>query len=208
MKHYSHSIFRFVTVPAVLITLLGCSVTHTLKSADIPQLHVGSPLKDVQTATFAFKEFRDVRDNNKMIWDSGLHKYELDQPAAIVVATAIRKELERNGHMCVMESSQSKSDFVVEGTVYKYFLRLDSGGLTGYLNGDVATKLKITSNHSDKKEFVKNYEGKYLLSGFRFSFEVILDVSNQTLLEMVKEMSTDPELVEFIRNNIKGANLN
>jgi uncharacterized lipoprotein YajG len=208
MKHYSYSIFSLVAVMAVSNALLGCSITHTLKSADIPQLQVGSPLKGVQPAIFAFKEFRDVRDDNEMIWDVGIHKYRLDQPAAIVVATAIRKELERNGHTCVMESSQSNSDFVVEGTVYKYFLTMDSGGLIAFVNGNVATKLKITSNHADKKEFVKNYEGKYLRSGFRFSFDEMLGISTQALLEMVKEMSTDPELVEFIQNNTKGASLN
>jgi uncharacterized lipoprotein YajG len=208
MKFYNNSIIRFVALLAVLNALLGCSLTHTLKTADIPKLQVGSPLRSVPPTTFAFREFRDVRNDKELIANFGLHKYRLDQPAAIVVAAAIRKELERNGHTCVMESSQSKSDFIVEGTVYKYFLTIDADFWSGYINGNVATKLTITSNHSDKKEFVRNYEGKYRIAGSDGPAGATADVSNQTLLEMVKEISRDPDLIEFIRNNRKEASFN
>jgi hypothetical protein len=66
----------------------------------------------------------------------------------------------------------------------------------------VATKLNITSNHGDKKEFTKNFEGKYRLAGGEGPAGVTEDVSQQALLEMVKEISRDTELVEFLRSNI------
>jgi hypothetical protein len=127
MESNTNKLFRFLAVLALLNALLGCSLTHTLKSADIPQLQVGSPLKSVPPLTFAFKEFKGGGNKDDLIGDFGIHKYKLDQPVATVVAKAIRKELERNGHTCIAEST-SKADFVVDGTVYKYFLSMEYSG--------------------------------------------------------------------------------
>jgi plasmid maintenance system antidote protein VapI len=74
------------------------------------------------------------------------------------------------------------------------------------MTAEMAIKVGLLTG--DKKEFVKNYEGKYRLAGGEGPAGVTEDVSNQALLEMVKEISRDPELVEFIQNNIKGASLN
>jgi hypothetical protein len=101
----------------------GC--TYVLKVNDIPTLQAGSPLRSVGPKTFAFKEFKDIRNVNDplLIRDAGVfkgtHIYVFEQPPAVLVAMWIKKELERNGHKCVTFSSDVKADFIVEGSIYK-----------------------------------------------------------------------------------------
>jgi hypothetical protein len=176
-------------VSMVLAGILGC--TYTLKSSEIPSLQVGSPLKGVPPAVLAFKEFREVTGRGQNLGTFGRKTVSLDQPPAAVVSGAVKREFERNGHRCVVNPDQPGVDFVVEGTVYKYDLSMDPGLFVNRFNGIVGTKLIVRSNRSEEKEFAKNYEGRSQGTTFR--------AVNDALVEMVKEVSRDTELVEFIR---------
>jgi hypothetical protein len=119
MVPFRFYLFRLAVVLAVPVLSIGC--TYTLKSDEIPTLQTGSPLRGIVPKTFAFRKFKDARLINDPFLvgvEYNRGKMKLDQPVATVVATAVRKELERNGHTCVVDSPQLKSDFVIEGTVY------------------------------------------------------------------------------------------
>jgi uncharacterized lipoprotein YajG len=199
LKSTSLYLFRYVIVIAVFFMLIGCS--YTMKISDLPQLQIGSPLKSISSKTFAFKEFKDTRvgDNPLVMLNVHGDKLTLEQPPAIMVATAIKRELERNGHVCVMDLPQTKSDFIIEGTVYRCWLREDRDLFKGKITGDVAVKLTICSVSDEKKVLTKNYAGEYYLSsGFGIPSSSWMAILNEALLEMIKEISTDPELIGFI----------
>jgi hypothetical protein len=169
---------------------VGC--THTVKSADIPTLQTGSPLKGIGSKTFAFKDFQGMRTT--LVFGQGVHKYVWDQPVTTVVAMLIRKELERNGHKCVAYSQQSNSDFILDGTVYKY--SVGTRGLNSFAC-NVALKLTIIRASADKEVLAKSYQAEYN-QAHRWGGHEPIDVSIQAMLLMVKEMSTDPEVIAFI----------
>ena len=197
MKPYSAYLFRFVVVMAIPIMLTGCA--YIIKSSEIPLLQTGSPLKGISPKTFAFKEFRDIRwTDASLVGQLWASKIRLDQPAATVVATAIKKELERNGHTCLVDSPEVKANFVIEGIVFKYWFAIDKGFFSVKGTGNVAVKLTISAVSPNRGVLAKNYEGEYQLSrggGLPIHIEEIL---NPALLAMIKEISTDPELIAFI----------
>ncbi len=202
MKPYSVYLFRFAAVMVIVVMFMGCTHTITIRSADIPLLQTGSPLKGIKPKTFAFKEFRDIRGTDAL-WVGKIGDYEqkLDQPVAAVVAMAIRKELERNGHICIDYSLQSKADFIIEGTLYKYRLYFQRVTLfTSRFIGNVVVKLTISNTSPDKGVLIKSYQGESQIesgAGFATGGKPLVTLS-QAQLAMVKEISTDSELIEFI----------
>jgi len=197
--------FRFIAVTAIVIMFAGCA--HTIRSADIPLLQTGSPLKGIKPKTFAFKEFRDARSRGTdALWVGQIAalKQKIDQPVAVVVGMAIRKELERNGHICIDYSPQPKADFIIEGTVFKYWFYVERGGtafvLTSRFVGNVAVKLTVSNTSPDKGVLIKSYEGESLTDIFMAHprGKAALVTLSQAQLAMVKEISTDSELIEFL----------
>jgi hypothetical protein len=195
-------LIRLIAVVAVLLMFVGC--TFTLKSNDVSTLETGSPLRGIPPKTFAFKEFRDARGvvrgnlgnvldvkKDPYLFDDGgpTQKYKLDQPPTSLVAVVIRKELERNGHRCIGHSAQSNPDFIIEGSVYAFQIRMSRT-----FDTEVAVKLTVTPVSPGKEVLIKAYEGKApWKGGFWFKTSV-----NLALLAMVKEMSTDPDLIAFL----------
>lgn len=197
MKLLTVYLFRVVAVMAVTV-IAGCAVTIITK--DIPQLQTGSPLKSINPKRFAFKEFKDIRGTEpSLVGEVRARKFYLDMPPVTVSATAIERELERNGHTCVVDTPQPKADFIIEGTVYKYWLREVFIYNKVKIVGNVGVKLIVSSVYDEKIVMTKSYEGEYYLSsGFAVPPSSWVAILNQALLEMVKEISTDPELIAFI----------
>ena len=197
MKPFRVHLFRFAAVMAIPIMLAGC--TQTIRSAAIPLLQTGSPLKGIKPKTFAFKEFKDIRGTEpSLVSRDGGFDIILDMPAVTVVATAIKRELERNGHTCVMDTPESKANFVIEGAVYKYWFTFNHSVFSVKGTGNVAVKLTISAVSPNRGVLAKNYEGEYNLTSGRPPKYICEEILNQALLAMIKEISTDPELIAFI----------
>lgn len=197
MKPYNVFFPKIVLLMIIAIMFAGCS--YTMKTNDIPQLQTGSPLKSLDPKIFAFKKFETIGiDDSLVMLKKGAHKLTLEEPPAIMVATAIKKELERNGHTCIEYSPQLKADFIVEGTVYKYYLYQEMSLTTLKVIANTAAKLTISSVSSDMQPLIKNYEGEYHVSGIMVPSNIWKDILAQALLNMVKEISIDPELIAFL----------
>ena len=193
MNTYGHYLLRFVVVVTVSFMVAGCSVPYTMKTSEIAMLQTGTPLKSVPPKIFAFKEFIDTRGGNPYLYYYWMfHKYKLDKPAATFAALATRKELERNGHTCIAYSPESKSDFIIEGSVTKFsFMEIRGRGVMAY----VSVKLTVSPASPGKGFLSKIYEGES--TRFRFNHDE-KDRMNEAMLAMVKEMSTDPELIALL----------
>ena len=197
MKVRSKYLCGSIALIAIILFFTGC--THVLNITEIPTLQTGSPLRGVGSKTFAFKEFKDIRnvEDPVLMMVAGVHKHILDQPPATLVAMWLKKELERNGHICVMDSPQMKADFVIEGTVYKFLVSHRTGMFETMQHSSTGVKLTISRISANSVSFVKSYEGEYSTSGLTAArWKIAL---SQALLSMIKEISTDPELIEFIK---------
>jgi hypothetical protein len=194
-----------IVIMTVLISLGGslggCTIHKTIKSTDIiPQLQTGSPLKSISPKVFLFKEFKDIRGNDPFfVMKIDFNETKLDQTASSVIIRAIAGEFERNGHKCIMGKQPSKSDFIIEGTVYKFGLLIGSGVSGVKMTGNVALKLTISSASGEVRVLTKNYEGEYYFSSaMGVPYWKWKDILKQATHDMIKEISTDSELLEFL----------
>jgi uncharacterized lipoprotein YajG len=116
-----------------------------------------------------------------------------------MAATSITREFQRNGHRFTENPAESQSDFVVDGEVNKYDMRLDTSSSSMTVTGKVAVTLTVRAQASGKGVFKKTYEGERHMSDpiaiHSAAWKVILD---QAQLAMLQNMSMDRELTEFI----------
>ena len=194
-KNYSHRGIICFMIIACWVT--GCS---SLKVSDIPTLQTGSPLRSVDSKTFAFKEFKDIRivDDPTVIRRHLLHNDRFEQPPATIVSTLIKKELERNGHKCVTYSSNMPADFIVEGVFFKFSF----GGLAGFPPTHYSmTGVKLTISHipTEKGVFIKTYDAEYSIKAHHPQEGLYSSISG-AFLSIMKQISTDLEMVEFLNS--------
>jgi hypothetical protein len=189
--------FGFVLLMIVIWMYTGC--TYVLKTDDIPTLQMGSPLKSVGQKTFAFKEFKDIRDVKSpfLIKEVEFGSWVSDKPVSSLFMLALKKEWERNGHICVEYSKQVKADYIIEGIVYKCSVTIIPGFIAPTQTAYTGVKLTV-SHVSDREEplLIKSYEGEYRFYGTGVTWKEVL---TNSLLSMIKEISVDSELIEFIK---------
>lgn len=179
------------------ISLVGC--THVHKITETPPLQMGSPLKSVEPRTFAFKEFQDMRavEDPTVILEVGGHTHKIDQTPAAFVVDRIRKEFQRNGHRCLDASAHVPADFVVKGTIYKFSTMWRMGFFANEWFGNTGVKLTIERVPSRDDAFVKSYEGEF--NGTSSAGPLFVESLGTSVQRMIKEISTDPELIDFIK---------
>jgi uncharacterized lipoprotein YajG len=196
-------IWRIVLLILSLFFIAGC-VTNVLRVNDIPSLQAGSPLRSVNSKTFAFKEFKDIRnvdDPSLLMRWSVTRSDRYEEPPATLVSILLKKELTRNGHKCVTYSSGVIADFIVEGSFYKNFLVMKQGVFTNLYTTMMGVKLMLSCIPSEKGVFVKSYEGDSTIPGTLGQLEVAKISARETLLSMIKEISSDLEMIEFLNKH-------
>lgn len=194
-----------VAVIALFISVIaGC--THTVKTSAFSDLHAGSPLSSVKPHVFAFNEFKDIRvrvDGDPSVFTRNAgHVFKLDQPPASMVASALQRELKRNGHACVLFSPQVKSDFIVDGTIFKFAVSSRPRMFHVEHRSMIAVKVSVSRVPASNGVFVKAYQGEYE-SKEGSGVENLGKNIQQSLLTMIKEISTDQELIEFLNTQIQ-----
>jgi len=191
---------NLISIVSLIVTLfLNTGCTYVLNITETPALQMGSPLRSVEPKTFAFRDFQDIRgvEDPSLMIKIGFSTHSLDQPPAIFIADRIKKEFERNGHKCVDASSKAKADFIVDGKIYKMSFQNIHGTWIMTQIAKAGVKLTINRVPSESGVFEKSYEGEYtsksaILTG-------IAEKLGQAALSMIKDISTDPELIEFLK---------
>jgi uncharacterized lipoprotein YajG len=202
MKGRNSHPYNIVSLMVAILLVTGCTPI-IMKTSEFSTLQTGSPLRGVPAKTFAFKEFKDIRnaEDPSLIMEWRGHKFVLDQPPAVLVALWVKKELERNGHKCVTFSPDVKADFIVEGSIYKYKVITYEGMFSATQNANAGVKIMISCIPTEKGVFAKSYEGEYFVDcgSIGCGLNKWKIPVNQALVSMIKEMSTDTELIEFIK---------
>lgn len=204
MKHKYILFIIWSTMIVLSLLSVGCS-PKIINSNDLHQLQIGSPLSGLNPKIFAIKEFVDVRGTPPQLVGKGQGMggdgLNIDKPVATVITTAIIKEFERNGHKVLFYPTQSKTDFTINGTIYKFSFINRIGYIENEGIANVAIKLTATSTHDSNKVLVRKYEGEdsYDRSIFR-PIKTYTEILNQALLNMIRDMSMDQELLKFLNN--------
>lgn len=197
MKARSKNLYGLLALMTTFLLFTGCApqLTHILNTREIPMLQTGSPLIGIESKIFAFNEFKDTR-NISYVKQIRNHTFVLDQPPTNLIAMWIKKELERNGHVCITNASHVKADFVVDGAILKY-LSVGDGSWVITSTSNIVVKLKISRIPFSLGVFEKSYEGEHRITGgggdeWKISLQ-------QALPALIKEISTDDELIKFIK---------
>jgi hypothetical protein len=192
-------IYTLTILSAVMLT--GCaSKSFNLIQDDLPQSQTGSLLKGVHNSTFALNELSDTRGTDStcigLFFDS---KILLNRPVASVVSDMIKKEFKRNGHSFIETTSSSSPDYIVEGSVSKYwFIFLNDYYANHRWIGTVGVELKIVSRKDNKRVYRKYYRGEFMKRGDGKIENLVVGIMDQALLSMVRDISSDQELADFI----------
>jgi hypothetical protein len=172
-----------------------------IKTSDMPGLQAGSPLKSIGSKTFMINEFKDISlrisDDPLVIKKAGVHTWKLEQPPETVVASVVRKELERNGHKCIAPSSAKKADYIIDGTIFKFYPTFLPQAFSIRYISEIAVKLTVSRIPASSGVFVKQYQGTYDAEEGHVAY--LTKPVQQTLLNMIKEISTDQDLIEFLQ---------
>ncbi len=188
------------TVMLIMISAFIEGCTHVVKTSDMSGLQTGSPLNSIKPKIFTFNEFKDIGggDDPSVFSKNAGHIFKLDQSPASMVALALRKEFERNGHMCISSSPQAKSNFIIDGTIFKFMVM--SRPLLFHVehHSKIALKLTVSRVPISNGVFVKAYQGEYE-SKEGSGVEYLGNNIHKSLLAMIKEISTDQELLEFLQ---------
>lgn len=198
MKQNSYKICYLFVLIMVVFLLSAC--TKLLKISKVPPLQSGSPLSGIDSKTFAFKEFEDIRKikDPRLIIRLPCGKHMLEDHPATLIAGKIKDELQRNGHVCIKYEPHAKADFIVEGSIDKYQVEfIHVGNMAVTYAGHAVIKLTIRKIPPETGVFVKSYQGKYQVS--TCSDKGVRIALVQSTLIMIKEISTDMELIDFIQ---------
>lgn len=187
--------FVILSVMALLTAFIaGC--THIVKTNDFSGFQAGSPLSSIKPKIFAFNEFKDSRvsgdDDPSVFTKNAGHIFKLDQSPASMAASALQKELKRNGHECISFSTNVKSDFIVDGTIFKFTVMSRPRLFHVEHSSKIAMKLSVSRVPVSNGLFVKSYQGEYE-SKEGSGIEYLGNNIQQSLLTMIKEISTDQE---------------
>jgi hypothetical protein len=193
---------KLLTITAAVIltclTQTGCVGPTYQSKTRMPSLDMGTPLKGVPSRVFLVHKFSDDRGVSPLVISGTL---KLDQPVAEAFSEAVRHELERNGHKCVLSATEAKPDFVLDGSLVQVGVNFSRpSGLTANLNVDIALKLIFNKPGASGSDYAKRYAGSGqastvgpLSNGFCFG------VVDQAILNVLREFSTDPALADYLK---------
>ena len=205
MKHGSFIFLKLLSLILMSLFLISCARSYTLKLDKMPEPLTGSLLRGLKHKTFIVENFKDNRGTDPS-WvgsmTTGLDIWEINliPPAAVVATEMIKKELKRNGHTCVEDSSKLTPDYRIEGSVNKYMFSMFPYKLECKLYSTVIVKLNVISKTEKNTTYEKIYEGEYSIIG-EFGGDIYIDILNLALLSMTRDFSSDAELISFLEKN-------
>ena len=84
--------------------------------------------------------------------------------------------------------------------MYQYCVEARFVGVSSSrLTGNVGVELSVTASKDPKSRFTKKYDGTFYNDKFGFTVANVIEIQNQALLSMIKELTSDTELLDFLR---------
>jgi len=162
-------------------------------------------LKGVGSLKVCVKDFRDLRFIKPAAipeaMSPGRYKWQKPhKPVDNLVRDGVRREFERDGHTCLGPDQEAKADVVMEGALYNYSVHHTIVGLALYrATCNIGVKINLRSAKDPEVVFFRKYEGTFYADKWRTSNAWVNTVMDEALLNMIKELTSDEDLLDFLR---------
>jgi len=185
MRNWTGNMWR-LAIGLALMGLSGCGFSFWRPTAEITNLETGSPLRAVAPKVFCVEKVTDPKTPTSNL--------------GTTVAEALKRELIRNGQKCVA-TKEPGVDFVISGTILGCGVGINHYALSSKIEANAALDMVVTSQRTPQRVFKKTYRGESYMSGVFLVPEgrKMSDCRDEALLNVVKEFSTDPEVIDFLK---------
>jgi hypothetical protein len=181
----------------ILVTLLfltiGC--THTLDiKYDFEMVRKG-PLSSIRSLNIVIEEFKDERPSKKIFVSPFITgNIILTKSVPQIVRDALIVEFSKNGHLVINDNDNS---FTLSGTITAFCTEVKRGVWGDKSIGTININLNVINNKTSALVFKRAYDGYYEKKGQGTRLDYIM---NKTLENMMRQMSTDIELIQVLKN--------
>ncbi len=195
---------RIFMVFTLSLTVFFISCAYTQSDLDVVynlENVKRGPLSSLQPLNIEIAEFVDKRPERDNIgykrdgFGNKGGKIVTNEPVPQIVREALITEFKKNGHHVV---SGDKRDVYVSGRINTFFFDMQTGWTIEFM-GMVNVDLKVTKSKTGEVLLTRTYQGNYsekCLGGLEGTWERVMSIA---LERMVRQASTDTELIEALR---------
>ncbi len=180
----------------------GCAFTRANLNVkyDSEAARVG-PLASVRPVTIDLQEFVDKRPERFKIGykRNGFGQNTADivttKPVSQIVKEALMTEFIKNGHIV----TATGNSLVISGEITSFWFEIQVNFATLEFMGTVGVNLNVVDPDSGAVLYSQSYQGYYdesALGGLEGTWEHVM---NTALERMVRDVSTDPKLLEILK---------
>lgn len=195
------------SVPLVVLALSGLLVggcaltTANLNIAYDPTKASQSPLATVRPLGVKVADLVDKRPETDKIgykknaYGTKMAPIRTTKPVSQIVREALAAEFARNGH----QAGREATDIVVSGDVSTFWFDVEVGFWTVEFIGAVAVDLTVANAKTNEVILTRKYQGSYnekSAGGLEGTWERVM---NTALERLVREVSTDANLIRALR---------
>lgn len=191
-----------VQLVVVLAALGGCAFTQaTLNVGYTEAMASRGPLSSIAPRRIDVGAFADRRpETNKIGYKrNGFGQKTADivttKPVPDIVKEALTAELKKNGH----DVTTAERDLVLSGDITTFWFELQVNFATIEFFGTSAITLNVVDGRTGTTLLTRNYQGHYTeksMGGLDATWERVM---NEALQRMVREVSTDLQLIRVLK---------
>ena len=191
-----------VQLVVVLAAFGGCAFTQaTLNVGYTEAMASRGPLSSIAPRRIDVGGFADKRpETNKIGYKrNGFGQKTADivtsKPVPDIVKEALTAELKKNGH----DVTTTERDLVLSGDITTFWFELQVNFATVEFFGTSAITLNVVDGRTGTTLLTRNYQGHYTeksMGGLDATWERVM---NEALQRMVREVSTDLQLIRVLK---------
>jgi uncharacterized lipoprotein YajG len=214
---FPSSLMRTLILSGMIFLPLGCMGNKTIQITPVQPVVPESPLSTTSAAKIKVYNFLDARQGNLDPYLIG-HSFSTkfctsdvkaamgsvynDHPVFEIVTEAVKSEFTRNGYKIVQENE----DFSVKGRVDQFWVKTPFAmmGLFVDVVGEVTLTMEVSRPGQKVVDTLGPYNGRKVERTMRLpSPEDFKQVLTGALMDTIREMSSDPNLINVLTNKQK-----
>ena len=215
MMKFLSSLMRTSILSGMIFLLLGCMGNNTIQITPVQPVVPESPLSTTSAAKIKVYNFLDVRQGNLdpyLIGHSALAKFLTgdakaaksvynERPVFEIVTEAVKSEFTRNGYKIVQENE----DFSVKGRIDQFWVKTPFAmmGILTDAVGEVTLTMEVSRPGQKVVNALGPYKGRKVERTMFPSSENFKHVLTGALMDTIREMSSDPNLINVLTKKQK-----
>ena len=216
MMKFLSSLMRTLILSGMIFLLLGCTGNKTIQITPVQPVVPESPLSTTSAAKIKVDNFLDARQGNLdpyLIGHSALTMFCTsdakaamgsvynERPVFEIVTEAVKSEFTRNGYKIVQENE----DFSVKGRIDQFWVKTPLRMMGIFIDavGEVTLTMEVSRPGQKVVNTLGPYNGRKVERTFIPSPETFKQVLTGALMDTIREMSSDPNLINVLTKKQK-----